>query len=410
MSTSEAYCIFHPGHDPKVMATHLKAHLQSHWTSVLPDPCIAEINFCISPSLAHLSNVVSVCDNKNSIATCLDDTTMRTKLLQCDVLQFNNAMDTLTDKFAEMRLGNDPTNSDEAAADSRLLSLQTWQQGLPPPHKSFMTLPRELRFMVYRHALCNNSPVHQLDILAYVMNRRHKALPSLLNVFRGLRPEALHVFLEVNVIYLDTFSSFFFSFTSYELQHNLTPSNHSFSRIQEAIIGFKLTWEASEVPLESHLPQLRLLQKCTNLRKLIIQFDTAGDEALWAFCSLNQSLKPLFPHVNALTVCFDVVGRKTLDDLLLAETLLGLIGIEVVLHIKCTCEANSLSAANCECDLIDPHWYNLDPAPLSDAELQETLDRGDPAIYVCVRRTLFENGKWCTPSSICFMMPTEEWR
>lgn len=230
------------------------------------------------------------------------------------------------------------TPNDNKTAEDRLAALRALKQGLPPPNCGFMTLPLELRLMVYRDGLITTSNLSQRVISHYIMGWQENSLPRLLNVFPGLRPEALHTLLEVNCVKLEPFFGIFSLLTSYEMRHGLQISDEGCSRLRHAVIDFKLTPLPLDAASQNLILSMKALKRCINLKELTIRFGCDIIRPLWRFQQILSEvdvqhglLKASLPRRKMLTLSLEIMDTAWSgigDVTVIGWLLMDLLGLE----------------------------------------------------------------------------------
>lgn len=248
---------------------------------------------------------------------------------------------TLIWSFAQMRIEDSAeqthnhtdlhTPKDNKTAEDRLAAIRALKQGLPPPNCGFMTLPLELRLMIYRDALITTSMLSQRDISHYIMGWQDETLPSFLNAFPGLRAEAFHTVLEINIVQLEPYLGMFSMIAPYEVRHGLVPSDQGCLRLRHALIDFVLRPETIDTAAQDVALTMKALPRCQNLDQITFRFLCDGvDVDLGNLGIPNGSLKKKLPRRKMLTLTLEVVAPTwTMESATwVTQWFLDLLGLE----------------------------------------------------------------------------------
>lgn len=248
--------------------------------------------------------------------------------------------------------------------------------------------------MLYRYARITGLPVHQRTMYSYIMNWHNETIPNLLDVFRGLRPEAQHVFLEVNCLGAQSFLGIFSMLPIYELRQALTPSDQWYLRVRHAYVKFSI--DTIEVETESPnslsrrlLTSLQLLQKFRNINTLTIRIDGSYLGALKGLFELTFQHGPFLgflPWLDSLDLSVVIMGpKRDLDngyDLELLALLRDFLGPSDGLQWlrEFTCDDDEKTDEECTCEFAArlgwDMWRTLPdllPSRLLDSEIEQRI-------------------------------------
>ena len=130
---------------------------------------------------------------------------------------------------------------------------------------TFMSLPIELRLIIYQYAMTTSHLWTAFDMVSYVLGQRSNLMPIFLLLDAKMRGALFHEFLKVNYFDLEK-SDMNRCVAGYERRHNLEDSDGLLRCIRYGY--FQLFKSMTSIPsLREEYP---LISRCKNLRVLVI--------------------------------------------------------------------------------------------------------------------------------------------